>query len=563
MPEMSIHPARNSSGAFTSALPFRTPLSRTALGAVTLIVVLAGCAGPTGSTAPAGTEPVSGGILDVSISAEPGCLDGHGISATQQQFLGRLIYDNVVTLDEDGEIAPYLAESWEISEDGRTYTFRLREGVTFSDGSPWNAEVFGQNLEHMRDPATKSPLAAAYIAPYVDGTVVDEYTFEAHLAHPYTPFLYTLAQSWLGMNSGKAITESPETLCQNPIGTGPFTVEDYRPGQSISYAKREDYDWAPAWLEGEGAAHLDGVEVTLVAEPVIRHQSLVSGQYDLTENLAPQNAAAVQADPNFVYENLPRTGSPYVLGFNLARAPFDDLAVRQAFAAAVDTEAVTESLGFGTYTPIDSFLSKESKYYDPTVEGVLTYDPARADALLDEAGWTGRDADGFRTRDGARLTVEVPTVESSTPSPLLVQLQGEARKVGFDLRIIQVPQAQLTELRYAGDYDALAGVWHTNTTDVLFIRYHSSEITGERIGQNSSSVDDPALDALLATARESDDGPEAAEAYAKAQHRLLEIVPGVPLYENPSQFAYSRTVQGVAVDTSHPVPVVTYAWKAE
>ncbi|WP_434994258.1 ABC transporter substrate-binding protein [Arthrobacter sp. Ld5] len=534
-----------------------------ALSVVALAALLSGCGGAAVSPVEAGGEPVTGGVLDVSISAEPGCLDGHGISATQQQFLGRLVYDNVVTLDENGEIAPYLAESWEISEDGRTYTFHLREGVTFSDGSPWNAEVLGQNFEHMRDPATKSPLAAAYIAPYVDGTVIDEYTFEAHLAHPYTPFLYTLAQSWLGMTSGKAITESPETLCQEPIGTGPFTVAEYKPGQSISYTKREGYDWAPEWLDGDGEAHLDGVEVTLVSEPVIRHQSLVSGQYDLTENLAPQNAAAVQADPRFTYRNLPRTGSPYMLGFNLDRAPFDDLAVRQAFAAAVDTQAVTESLGFGTYTPIDGYLSKESKYYDPSVEGVLTHDPERAARLLDEAGWTGRDDEGFRTRDGQRLTVEVPTVESSTPSPLLVQLQGEARKVGFDLRIIQLPQAQLTELRYAGDYDALAGVWHTNTTDVLFIRYHSSEITGERIGQNSSYVDDPELDALLSAAREAGDGPAVGEAYSKAQHRLLELVPGLPLYENPSQFAYANTLHDVAVDTSHPVPVLTYAWKAE
>ncbi|MEC5198458.1 peptide/nickel transport system substrate-binding protein [Arthrobacter sp. PL16] len=556
MNESVIPPARNSR-------QFRYFRNLTAVSAVALAALLSSCAGPASSTSEATGEPVSGGILDVSISAEPGCLDGHGISATQQQFLGRLVYDNVVTLDENGDIAPYLAESWDISEDGKTYTFHLKQGVTFSDGSPWNAEVLGQNLEHMRDPATKSPLAAAYIAPYVDGKVIDEFTFEAYLDYPYTPFLYALAQSWLGMNSGKAIAESPETLCQKPIGTGPFTVADYQPGQSISYSKREGYDWAPEWLEGDGEAYLDGVEVTLVSEPVIRHQSLVSGQYDLTENLAPQNAAAVQADPDFTYENLPRTGSPYVLSFNLNRAPFDDLAVRQAFAAAVDTEAVTESLGFGTYTPIDSFLSRESKYYDPTVEGVLTHDPERANKLLDDAGWSARDDEGFRTKDGKRLTIEVPTVESSTPSPLLVQLQGEARKVGFDLQIIQLPQAQLTELRYAGDFDALAGVWHTNTTDVLFIRYHSSEITGERIGQNSSYVNDPALDDLLLTARESDDGPEAEEAYSKAQHRLLEIVPGLPLYENPSQFAYANTVQDVDVDTSHPVPVLTYAWKAE
>ncbi|WP_081747566.1 ABC transporter substrate-binding protein [Arthrobacter sp. Br18] len=525
--------------------------------------LLASCASPAGTQAvSADATPVDGGVLNVSISAEPGCLDGHGISATQQQFLGRLIYDNVVTLDDNGEMAPYLAESWDISEDGKTYTFHLKEGVTFSDGSPWNATVFQQNLEHMRDPATKSPLAAAYIAPYVDGTVIDDHTFEVHLEYAYTPFLYTLAQSWLGMTSGKAITESPGTLCQNPVGSGPYVLEEYQPGQSISYAKREGYGWAPEWLGETGEAHLDGVEVTVVAEPVIRHQSLVSGQYGLTENLAPQNAAAVQADPAFTYENLPRTGSPYVLGFNLNREPFSDPAVREAFAAAVDTEAVTESLGFGTYTPVDSYLSKESKYYDPSVEGI-PHDPERAHQLLDDAGWDSRDAEGFRIKDGERLTVEVPTVEASAPSPLLVQLQGEVRQAGIELEIIQLPQAQLTELRYAGDYDALAGVWHTNTTDVLFIRYHSSEITGERIGQNSSYVNDPELDEILLRARGAADGPEAEEAYSQAQHRLTDLVPGLPLYENPSQFAYSNSVQAVATDTSHPVPVLTYAWLAQ
>lgn len=205
--------------------------------------LLVGCAAGTEGSAGSQTsgDPVEGGTLALSISAEPGCLDSHSISATQQALLGRIIYDNLVTLDEDGELAPYLADSWDISEDGKTYTFHLQEGVTFSDGSPWNAEALQLNFEHMRDPATKSPLAAAYIAPYVDGTIIDEYTFEAHLAYAYTPFLYGLAQSWVAITSGKAITESPETLCQNPIGSGPFVVDDYQVGQSISYVKREGY----------------------------------------------------------------------------------------------------------------------------------------------------------------------------------------------------------------------------------------------------------------------------------------------------------------------------------
>lgn len=523
--------------------------------------LLVGCASGSAAEKESTGEPVEGGTLALSISAEPGCLDSHSISATQQALLGRIIYDNLVTLDEEGNIAPYLAESWDISEDGKTYTFHLEEGVTFSDGSPWNAEVLGQNFEHMRDPATKSPLAAAYIAPYVDGTVIDEYTFEAHLAYAYTPFLYGLAQSWVAITSGKAITESPETLCQNPVGSGPFVVEDYKVGQSISYVKRAGYTWGADWLGYDGEAYLDGIEVTLVPEAVIRYETLVSGQYDITENLPPQNAAAIQANDAFVYENLVRAGSPNVLHFNLSRAPFDDIRVREAFVAAVDRQAVTDSVGFDTFTAKDNFLSSETPYYDPSTEGKLTYDPDKANELLDEAGWATRDSDGYRTKDGTRLTVVVPTVESATPSALLVQLQGEVKKVGIELQVEQYPQAQLTEIRYAGDYDGLAGVWHTNTPDILFIRYDTSEITGERIGQNASYLSDPELDEILHATRETTDGEEAEEAYSDAQHRLLELVPGLPLYENHSQWAYAKnTVKGIAIDTSHPVPVFTRAW---
>lgn len=538
-------------------------LTATAAALTATGALMAACSSDAPAVSAGSGEPVTGGVLELSVSAEPGCLDSHAISATQQALLGRLIYDNLVTLDRDGNLAPYLADSWDISDDGKTYTFHLKQGVTFSDGSPWNAEVLGQNFEHMRDPATKSPLAAAYIAPYVDGTVIDEHTFEAHLEYAYTPFLYGLAQSWVTIESGKAITESPETLCQEPVGSGPFVVTDYVPGQSITYAKREGYDWAPEWLGSEGDAYLDGVNVTVVPEAVIRYESLVSGQYDATENLPPQNAEAIQANSDFTYGNLVRSGSPNVLHFNTSHAPFDDILVRKAFVAAVNREAIAQAQGFGTFDVKDNFLSSATIYYDESTEGQFAYDVDEANALLDEAGWTERDSEGFRTKDGARLQVVVPTTESATPSPLLVQLQGEVKKVGIDLVIDQLPAAQVTERRYAGDYDALSGVWHTNTPDILYIRYHSDEITGERIGQNSSYLKDGELDELLTATRVAPDGPEAQAAYSAAQQRVIDLAPGLPLFENHSQFAYANSVKGIEIDTSHPVPVFTNAWLEE
>ncbi|REF38063.1 peptide/nickel transport system substrate-binding protein [Thermasporomyces composti] len=540
------------------------PLTAVAVSAVLVLATACGAGGDSRAASPttgASRAPVAGGTLRFSVSGDPLCLDGHAISSGLNQFLGRIITDTVTTLDRRGRPAPYLAESWDISPDGTTYTFHLRKGVTFSDGTPWNAEAFQVNLEHMRDPATKSPLAAAYIAPYESSRIIDEYTLEVHLAYPYTPFLYVLAQAWLGMESPKQIREAPETMCDKPIGTGPFVVESYARNQRITYVRRDDYNWAPSWLKHKGPAYLDRIEVTIVPEALIRYQSLVSGQYDITDLVPPQNAAAVEANPNLVFKNLTRPGHPNAVWFNTSRPPFDDVRVRRAFVAATDVAAIAQSVGFGYYPVKDNYLASNSKYYDPTTEGVLRYDPALANRLLDEAGWTGRDSAGYRTKNGRRLTVELPTNESATPSPQLVQLQGQVKKVGFELKIVQLPPAQLTERRYSGDYDLTSGYWHTNTTDVLYIRYHSSEIpSAERIGQNASYLRDAELDAILEKARATPDGPEAAALYSRAQHRLLELVPALPLWEANAQWAYHTYVKDIAVDTSHPQPVFTAAW---
>jgi peptide/nickel transport system substrate-binding protein len=539
------------------------------LGTVLLTVlalVTAGCGASASAGGGEGTgdgRPVRGGTLKFAISGDPLCLDGHAISTGLNQFLGRIAYDTVTTLDREGNPAPYLADSWTVSADGTTYTFKLKQGVTFSDGTAWNAEAFKLNLEHMRDPKTKSPLAAAYIAPYRDAKVVDDRTLEVHLAYAYTPFTYVLAQSWLGVLSPKAIKEAPQTLCDKPIATGPFVVESYKRGQSITYVRRPGYNWAPTWLNHQGEAYLDRIEVTIVPEPVVRFNALTSNQYDITDLVPAQNAQAVEENKDLTFENLTRIGHPNAIWFNTGRAPLNDLAVRRAVVAAVDVAAVAKSVGFGYFPVKDNYLASNSKYYDKSTEKILKYDPALANQLLDQAGWSGRDEQGYRINAaGKRLILALPTVESATPSPQLVQIQGQLKTVGVDLQIQQLPQAQVTDRRYAGDYDLSSGYWHTNTTDVLYIRYHSSEITGARIGQNASYLKDAKLDAILEEARRTPDGPKAASLYSQAQHRLIELVPALPQWEANAQWAYHKRVHGVATDTSHPQPVLTGAWLA-
>jgi peptide/nickel transport system substrate-binding protein len=550
-------------------------------------LMLAGCdRGTAGSgaaagradaaSAPFGVYPASdyseqspgrpGGTLKLSAALDTGSLDVHALSHTNVEWLGRLVFDNLVYLDEKGDVSPWLATSWTVSPDGLTYVLELREGVTFSDGTPFDAEAVLVNLEHMRDPATRSPLAAAYIAPYKDGKVIDRHTVQLNLREPYTPFLNVLAQSWLAMYSPKAIKENPRALAEHPVGSGPYTVERYTRQQGAVFVKRRDYDWAPPLLKHKGPAYLDRIKLEFVPEALVRYNALASGQHDFTIDAPPQNAASIQADERLVFDSRIRSGVPYrAITFNTERFPFDDIRVRRALAHAIDREGIARIMGFGLFKPKGDFLAANTRHFDGSWDGVLNYDPQLAAKLLDEAGWTARDAQGFRTKGGKRLAAEILLAEAISPPALSAAVQSDLKKVGLDLRITQMPLAQLAQRRNAGDYDALAaGVWHTNTPDALYIIHHSAEITGSgRIGQNTSRLRDAPLDDLLARARRSQDPAEAKQLYSKAQQRLTELVPAVPIYDNYSVTAHDRRLRGVLFDTSHNTAIFIAAWLDE
>ncbi|WNB86783.1 ABC transporter substrate-binding protein [Cellulomonas sp. ATA003] len=439
---------------------FGEPMSAHRTRAVATITVgllaLGACSTGTSSGSPAGTpsgdattsaEPRTGGLFRIGTNGqEPTCLDPHGNASTLGPILTVPFSDSLVWQEEDGTLSPWLAESWDVSEDGLVYTFHLRDGVTFTDGAVFDAEALRVNFEHMVDPATKSPLSASYIAPYSSSRVVDPLTLEVTLSSPYSAFLNVLAQGFLGVISPKQITEAPDTICEAPIGSGPFVVESWNKGRSVEYTKNPDYAWGPGGTH-EGPAYLDRLEVVFVTEDATRYSALASGELDAIEFVPPQNYAAVETDPRLETFTEYRPGHPFSLWFNTSRAPFDDVRVRQALIAAVDRQAVVESISFGQWDAAEGYLTPSTPDYIEDVAGDLGHDPDRANDLLDEAGWTGRDSEGYRTKDGQRLVASLPTTNAV---PLRIQIaeqtQAAAREVGIDIQI-EYPAPQ--ELRGA------------------------------------------------------------------------------------------------------------------
>ncbi|MFC4120949.1 ABC transporter substrate-binding protein [Nonomuraea zeae] len=531
------------------------PLLATAL----LASLLAACgAGPEEAAAPAaGTTPRDGGRLVLGENGdEPACLDPHQLSTTNTTVVGRPVFDSLLWQDADGALKPWLATAWKISDDGLTYTFTLRDGVKFHDGSVWNAEALKANLEHMRDPATKSPLAAAYIAPYEDSEVVDERTLKVRLSSPYSAFLNVLAQSYLAMISPKQIKEDPGGTCEHPVGSGPFVFEKWTKGQSITYRKNPDYAWGS---DGHtGPAHLDGLEIRFLAEDATRYNALLAGEVDVIDNTPPASVEDVKANPDLSFTSIDRPGHPFSVWLNTGREPFGDPRVRQALTLAVDRQAIVNSVSFGQWKLATGFVTPSTPDHAKGLDGRITHDPAKAARLLDEAGWTAKDKDGVRTKDGKRLTaIALDTGVNPQNTQILVQTQAAAAKAGIEIKIENVTAQVSSDRTAKGDFDLSVGIWTTNTADVLWIQYSSKNITtGKRRGQNTTRLSDPQLDKLLEQARAATDDTERAGLYDQAQSRLIDLTPAIPLYNRPSLVSAQKKVHGLAWD--HAYGAVTF-----
>ncbi|GLW10909.1 peptide ABC transporter [Microtetraspora sp. NBRC 13810] len=543
----------------TRGTPSR-PFLLSALLTLSLAASLAACGGAvTGAGAGGGAgdgasgTPRRGGTLVLGENGdEPACLDPHQLSATNTTVVDRPIFDSLLWQDPAGKLHPWLASSWKVSPDGLTYTFELRHGVKFHDGSAWNAEALKANFEHMRDPATKSPLAAAYIAPYKDAEVTGEYTLEVRLATPYSAFLNVLAQSYLGMISAKQIKEAPQTTCEHPIGSGPFVFGKWVKGQNITYRRNPDYTWGPPGAAHTGPAYLDGLEIRFLAEDATRYNALASGEVNVIDNTPPVNVPDVKSDPGLRFASIERPGHPFSIWLNTSRAPFDDVRVRRAITLAVDRRAIVDSVSFGQWKVAGGFVTPSTPDYAGDPEGKISHDEAEANRLLDEAGWK-RGPDGIRVKDGRRLTaVALDTGAVPQNTQILVQAQAAAAKAGLQVKIESVTSQVQSDRTASGDFDISVGIWTTNTADVLWIQYSSANITTpDRRGQNTTRLDDPELDRLLDDARKATDEKTRAGLYTRAQARLIDLAPAIPLYNRPSLVSRQSTVQGLGWDNAY------------
>ncbi|WP_040165379.1 ABC transporter substrate-binding protein [Microbacterium gorillae] len=528
----------------SSRARFARLLTAAAIAAASALT-LSACAGASSAESENGSADAKLVWAIEGANLEAGHMDPQTSQLDVSGMVQRVVLDSLVFQNADGTFSPWLAKKWTASDDAKSYTFTLRDDVTFTDGEPFNAAAVKANFDRIIDPKTGSAQAASMLGgeDYAGTTVVDEYTVRVDFAQPYAPFLQAASTANLGFYAPKVLAaHSDELKAGGPdlnVGTGPFVLTDYTPGHEIVYTRNDDYAWGP---QGQKAPKLKTLRVEIVPEPSVRAGMVNSGEAQLASQLPPSSVSELNKDLTVDVKDYP--GLPYSLYLNEKHGVFADEKVRQAFQLGIDLDPAVDSIFYGQFARAWSILGPTTPDYDKSLKGTGAFDPDAANALLDEAGWTGRDTDGYRTKGGERLSA---TWIAWTPVPddrtaLANAIQSDLKKIGFEVKREVLEPAAYNEKYGPKNFDLTD--WGFSGVDPDLLRSHLATDGF----QNASQVSDPQVDAWVSQGKESTDPAKRTEAYTALQQWNAKHVAIVPLYVPGLITARDSAVHGLSYD---------------
>lgn len=515
--------------------------------AATLAIALTACASSSGAESGSDPgKPVRGGTVTIAIPADEGCVDPQLNLGRTQLAIGRAVVDSLVFQGTGGgEFKPWLANSWEVSKDATTYTFRLREDVTFSDGTPLTANTVKANLDAIMKLGPKARLASTYLVGYKGTTVVDKSTAKVVFDRPNAAFLQAVSTPSMGIISDASTKMSQQDRCRKGVvGTGPYTLTRYEQNQGQTLKRRAGYAWAPAGLY-QGGGYLDEIDVKIVPESGVRTGSIVSGQTDVTMEVQKADVATLQG-AQVPIETRSNPGLPQQLFVNTKGPVLGDLAVRQALQKGINREELVSSTLTKYQKVASSALSSTTPGY-VDLSSRMGYDPEGAKKILDAAGWTP-GPDGIRVKDGRRLTVSLLYGAQlyGFLVPLMELTQQQYKRIGVEVTLRPLPDADANAAWISGDYQLRISALTRGDPDAL------------RTGLSGLN---PELDELLGKQMSATDPKERMDIVADAQRLVIDQGIAIPINELSLPLAHRPDVHGVTF-TSDSLLLLSQLWKA-
>jgi peptide/nickel transport system substrate-binding protein len=506
-----------------------------------LAPMLTACGDSTSSAA----TPAGGGTLTMGINATPDTLDPGATGLALTLLISFALFDPLVYWLPDGKggsaFHPGLAESWTISPDASVYTFKLRKGVTFHDGTTFDAKAVKATYDHVVDPKTKSKSGLGALGPYKETKILDDYTVQIVFTAPNASFLHQQAAGNFGISSPTALAKyGPTGFGNNPVGTGPFTFQSYQAGSQLTLLKNPKYTWGPKAL-GEGPAKLDKLVFRIVTDDSGRYNALQSGQLQIAMNLPPNNISAAQKSGKFQQLLVPSIGTPLGMPINVTKPPTDDPLVRQAIMYAVDQDALVKDILYDVYKPAHNVLTPITPGFSEAASKTYSYDPDKAGKLLDQAGWTVGDG-GTRTKNGKKLSLEIILFSGGgleLPTQFVV---SELQKVGFSANTGVQPFATAQASFNSGAHNLGSFGYYGADPYLLNIWVNSNAIQS---GFNWSHYANPAVDKLIATANATAADATRNGLYEQVGVKLMQDSMYLPLWDVAGAFTLSPKVQNL------------------
>ncbi|CAI1140270.1 TIGR04028 family ABC transporter substrate-binding protein [Serratia fonticola] len=462
------------------------------------------------------------------------------------QITDKLTYQNPKTL----EIEPWIAESWSSNPDKTEYTFKLRPGVTFSDGTPLDANAVAKNFDTygLGNKALRLPVSEV-INNYDHSEVIDPLTVKFYFKRSSPGFLQGTATIGSGLVSLSTLNRQYDELgdARHIIGSGPFVVSGETLGREVDLSVRQDYRWGPAKLAQQGRANLDAIKVIVTPEDSVRIGALQAGQADFIRQIQAYDEKQTQ-DQGFTIYAAPTRGVNDSIAFRPDNPLVADIRVRQALLHATDSKQIVDTLFSANYPQAKSVIASSAAGF-VDLSDKLTFDLAKANRLLDDAGWQ-KGSDGLRQKDGKKLLL---TVYESLPQPqnkaVLQLVSQQWGKVGARLNILagdagsrvadnldpQKTPASVVEVGRA-DPDVIKSQFYPTNRDGLLQQGGTS--------QNSKFIDNSLNQLLLGIASEVDPAKRLQIA-AEAQKYLLDQAYVIPFFEEPQVFAGAPYLKGV------------------
>lgn len=515
--------------------------------ATTLVLLLAAVLVATGGCAGSKKERQ---MAVIAISTNPTTLDPAATASGVDAIVWHQRIYEYLAFWKPGEATPtpQLAERWEVLPDGKTWTFYLRKGVKFHDGTPFNAEAVKWNIDRQIVPGHPGAVAKMPMAKMLWGSVdrvvvVDEYTLQIVLKQPYAPLLANLCSPFAAIISPTAYMKDPQGYGKHPVGTGPFKFESWQPDASITLVRNDQ------WWDAEGESkqgypfvnpaggrrpYLDGIVFKVIPNLTVQTEELIKGNVHWLYNVSTDDVKRLQENPSVVVQAKPWYTTGYV-GFNVTQKPFNDVRVRKAIAMAINKKAIIDTVFGGWMVPAKSLIMPGMLGYPADLTD-HPYDPEQARKLLAEAGYPK----GFKTE---LWTHTNPRTTNPKGAKLAEALQPMLAAIGIDAQIRAMEWASYLEALNQGTPGLFTFGWGSDNFDPDNTAWWL--LSSENIpAGNKTRFSDPHVDDLLKKAQQESDSAKRAAMYQEVERIVHDQVPLIPLNHTYNVDAASAPLKG-------------------